>query len=235
MQSNPFLGVFLHSIGAFSSSSCYTPQKQTRLWSWEVYWVTTAFFAWFLLPIAGAFLTIPNYLQVLANCPSDVMLRSLGLGIVYGVGGLTFGLGIRYIGFSLTYAIAIGISAVFGTVVPAILGGTLVSQFQKPGGLIVLAGFIVSIVGVAVCGRAGFMKEKELEDVFYDCETGAVPPLGPDYRVPTVLDRRLTLESDIYFEAGDHVDLVHVSATSFLKLMRGAETLDCSIAAPQGE
>lgn len=79
------------------------------------------------------------------------------------------------------------------------------------------------------------MKESELDEVFFDCETGAVPPLGPDYRVPTVLDRRLTEQDDIYFEAGDHVDLVHVSATSFLKLMRGAETLDCSIAAVQGD
>lgn len=76
------------------------------------------------------------------------------------------------------------------------------------------------------------MTERELEDVFYDCKRGAVPPLGPEYRVPTVLDPRLTREADIYFEAGDHVDLVHVSTTSFMKLMRGAETLDCSIAAP---
>jgi Ala-tRNA(Pro) deacylase len=76
------------------------------------------------------------------------------------------------------------------------------------------------------------MTEKELEDVFYDCERGAVPPLGPEYRIPTVLDPRLTRQDDIYFESGDHVGLVHVSATSFMKLMRGAESLDCSIAAP---
>ena len=79
------------------------------------------------------------------------------------------------------------------------------------------------------------MTEQELEETFFDCETGAVPPLGPDYRIPTVLDGRLTQEPDVYFEAGDHVDLVHVSATSFRKLMRGTETLDCSIAAPQGK
>ena len=79
------------------------------------------------------------------------------------------------------------------------------------------------------------MTERELGDTFFDCETGAVPPLGPDYRIPTVLDSRLTRETDVYFEAGDHIDLVHVSATSFRKLMRGAETLDCSVAAPQGE
>jgi Ala-tRNA(Pro) deacylase len=75
------------------------------------------------------------------------------------------------------------------------------------------------------------MTEQELDDVFYDCDRGAVPPLGPEYRVPTVLDHRLTEQADVYFEAGDHVELVHVSATSFQKLMRGAETLDCSIAA----
>ena len=118
MQPNPFWGVALHSIGAFSSSSCYTPQKQTKLWSWEVYWITTASFAWLILPIVGAFLTIPDYLDVLAACPKEAMLRSLGLGIIYGVGGLTFGLGIRYIGFSLNYAIAIGISAGLGTLAP---------------------------------------------------------------------------------------------------------------------
>ena len=72
------------------------------------------------------------------------------------------------------------------------------------------------------------MKEDELSEVFFDCEQGAVPPLGPDYRIPTVVDRALTEQDDIYFEAGDHVDLVHVSATSFRTLMRGAEYLSFS-------
>ena len=79
------------------------------------------------------------------------------------------------------------------------------------------------------------MTEQELAETFFDCETGAVPPLGPDYRIPTVLDSRLTQQPDVYFEAGDHIDLVHVSATSFRSLMRGTEALDCSIAAPQSK
>lgn len=72
------------------------------------------------------------------------------------------------------------------------------------------------------------MREEELSEVFFDCEQGAVPPLGPDYRIPTVVDKALTEQEDIYFEAGDHVDLVHVSATSFRTLMRGAEYLSFS-------
>lgn len=72
------------------------------------------------------------------------------------------------------------------------------------------------------------MDEDGLAETFYDCETGAVPPLGPDYRVPTVLDAALMAMDDIYFEAGDHRKLVHVSATAFRKLLRGVETLDFS-------
>ena len=165
-QPNPLLGVALHSIGALSSSSCYTPQKQTSLWSWEVYWITTASFAWLILPIVGAFLTIPNYLDVLAACPKEVMLRSLGLGVIYGVGGLTFGLGIRYIGFSLNYAIAIGISAGLGTLAPLIwhpndgFVWTIKEKFSDFPGQIVLAGILISLGGIALCGLAGVLRER---------------------------------------------------------------------------
>lgn len=166
MQPNPFLGVALHSIGALSSSSCYTPQKKTKLWSWEIYWIMTATFAWLILPIAGAFLTIPNYLDVLAASPKDVMLRTFGLGIVYGVGGLSFGLGIRYIGFSLNYAIAIGISAGLGTLFPLIWHPNdgfvweIFDKFSTLPGQIVLTGILVSLCGIALCGWAGLLRER---------------------------------------------------------------------------
>lgn len=71
-----------------------------------------------------------------------------------------------------------------------------------------------------------FIPEDQLDQLFYDCEKGAIPPLGPDYRVPTVVDLRLRDLSDVYFEAGDHEDLVHVDQTSFRTLMRGAEYLN---------
>ncbi len=166
MHPNPFLGVALHGIGALSSSSCYTPQKQTKFWAWEVYWFATASCAWLILPILGAWLTIPNYLEVVTQCPPAVMIRTFTLGLLYGVGGLTFGLGIRYIGFSLNYAIAIGISAGLGTLMPLIwhpnkgFVWTITEKFQDLPGMTVLAGIIISIVGIGLCGWAGALREK---------------------------------------------------------------------------
>ncbi|HPA48073.1 MAG TPA: L-rhamnose/proton symporter RhaT [bacterium] len=166
MQANPFLGAALHSVGAFFASSCYTPQKKTKQWSWEIYWITQATCAWLILPILGAFLTIPNYMEVLATCPKDAMLRSFLLGVLYGFGGLTFGLGIRYIGFSLNYAIAIGISAGLGTIIPLIWNPNtgfqwiLVEKFSGTPGMVVLAGIVLSLVGILFCGWAGTLREK---------------------------------------------------------------------------
>jgi L-rhamnose-H+ transport protein len=167
MQPNPFLGVLFHSIGAFSSASCYTPQKQTKLWAWEVYWLMTATSAWLVLPIMIALLTIPNCVEVLRSCESVYLWRSFALGVIYGFGGLMFGLGIRYIGFSLNYAIAIGFSAALGTIAPLMwhpnkgFNRNFVSEhFSDPPGLIVLAGIVAAVAGIAVCGYAGWLRER---------------------------------------------------------------------------
>jgi len=166
MQANPFLGAALHSVGAFSAASCYTPQKKTPLWSWEIYWIAQASFAWLILPILGAFLTIPHYLEALQSCPKDAMLHSYLLGMLYGVGGLTFGLGIRYIGFSLNYAIAIGISAGLGTILPLIWNPNtgfdwqITDKFSDVPGMIILGGVILSLIGIFFCGWAGALREK---------------------------------------------------------------------------
>ncbi len=166
MQANPFLGVTLLSVGAFSAASCYTPQKKTKQWAWEIYWVTQATCGWIILPIVGAILTIPDYFEVLKACPTDAMLRSFILGIIYGIGGLSFGLGIRYIGFSLNYAIAIGLSAGFGTLMPLIWNPNsgfvwkIVDKFSNVPGLVVLAGIILSLIGIVFCGWAGALRER---------------------------------------------------------------------------
>lgn len=162
MESTIFVGIAIHALGGIAAASCYISQKGAPKWSWQTYWIIVCLTAWFLMPLIVSAFAVPELMMVLRETPNDIAMKVFLLGAAYGFGGMAFGVAIRYIGFSLTYAIAIGISAVFGTVVPAIISGSLISQFQKPGGSVVLAGFLMSIAGVAVCGRAGFMKEGEL-------------------------------------------------------------------------
>jgi Ala-tRNA(Pro) deacylase len=64
--------------------------------------------------------------------------------------------------------------------------------------------------------------ERELATLFHDCEPGAVPPLGSPYRIPTVYDDALASVSEIWFEAGDHEDVVHMECVEFLRLLEGS-------------
>ncbi len=160
---DPMLGTSLHALGALSSSACYTPQKKVKRWSWQTYWLTQAAFCWLLLPIAGAVLTIPHLRQVLAEAPRSAMVSSFLLGMAYGIGGTAFGISIRYIGFSLTYAIAVGLSSVLGTLIPPLVHGTLLQVFQKTGSGWILSGIVIGTAGIGLCGLAGRFKEKDVQ------------------------------------------------------------------------
>ena len=159
---NPFLGIGLHAVGATFAATCYTPEKRVRGWSWQTYWLTQASFCWFLLPLLGAWLTIPDLFAVLREAPKSAMLLSFGLGAAYGIGGTAFGISIRYIGFSLTYAIAVGLSSVLGTLIPPIVKGTLMATLSKTGADWIIAGIIFGTIGIAAAGWAGRLKERDL-------------------------------------------------------------------------
>jgi L-rhamnose-H+ transport protein len=102
------------------NSYCYSPQKHVKRWSWETYWIAQASWCWLLWPIIGAWLTFPELSQVFAQAPKDRMLMSFLMGVAYGIGGMAFNVSIRYIGFSLTYSIAVGLSSILGTLVPRV-------------------------------------------------------------------------------------------------------------------
>jgi L-rhamnose-H+ transport protein len=159
---HPLLGVGLHGVGAFFAATCYTPQKQVCRWSWQTYWLSQAAFCWFLLPLVGALLTIPQLGDVLREAPREAMRNSFLLGAAYGIGGTAFGISIRYIGFSLTYAIAVGLSSVLGTLIPPLVKGTLAATLSKPGAGWIIAGITVGAVGIANAGWAGRLKESDL-------------------------------------------------------------------------
>ena len=161
---NPIIGTGLHAIGGMSAASCYMPFEKVKNWSWGAFWIVQALFAWLIMPLVIGYFTVPNLFTVLTEAPSSAFWAAFVLGAAYGFGGLSFGYAIRNIGYSLTYTISIGISAVLGTVVPLLISGKVVEQFTKNGGGIVLTGMIISVIGVSLCGKAGFMKEKNFAE-----------------------------------------------------------------------
>ncbi|HSH19569.1 MAG TPA: L-rhamnose/proton symporter RhaT, partial [Draconibacterium sp.] len=161
---NPIIGTGLHAIGGMSAASCYMPFEKVKNWSWGAFWIVQALFAWLIMPLVIGYFTVPNLFTVLTDAPSSAFWAAFVLGAAYGFGGLSFGYAIRNIGYSLTYTISIGISAVLGTVVPLIISGKVVEQFTKTGGGIVLTGMVISVIGVSLCGKAGFMKEKKFAE-----------------------------------------------------------------------
>jgi L-rhamnose-H+ transport protein len=162
IPANPLLGTLFHAIGAMSAAVCYTPQKATRGWSWQTYWLAQASVCWLLLPVLVAWLTIPELAAVLQEAPREAMGRTFLLGALYGIGGTAFGLAIRWIGFSLTYAIAIGISCVLGTLLPPLVAGQLTDVFGRTGGSWVMGGIAIGAAGILLTGWAGRSKETDL-------------------------------------------------------------------------
>lgn len=171
IPSNPILGTGLHAVGGISASTCYLPNTQIRKWSWGTFWLVQALFAWVIMPVIIGLLTIPGFFSILHDAPSKPFWMAFLLGAAYGFGGMSFGKAINHIGYSLTYTLAIGISAVLGTIFPMLILGEIGSYFSKPGGGIVLTGMILSLMGVILCGWSGFKKEKDLNSMA-DHKTG---------------------------------------------------------------
>ena len=158
------IGIIFHSIGGFSSASFYVPSYLVKKWSWQTYWITMGLVAWLVMPWIGAFFTTPDIMGILRNSPANSLLLTYIFGILWGFGGLGAGLGLRYIGLSLGQSISLGLSAIVGTLVPAIIdkkAGLLVTTL--PGGIIVL-GLLISVAGIVLCGYAGMIKDRILTE-----------------------------------------------------------------------
>jgi L-rhamnose-H+ transport protein len=156
------IGVLFHAVGASCAALCYTPQKKVSGWSWQTYWLAQAVVCWLLLPLLGAWIMIPHLQAVLDAAPAGVMWKVFGLGAAYGIGGTAFGIAIRYMGYSLTYAISVGISCVLGTLLPPLVHGELLQVFQRPGAWLIGTGVGMGAMGIALCGAAGRAKEVAL-------------------------------------------------------------------------
>ena len=164
------LGVIFHFIGGFASGSFYMPYKKVKGWHWESYWIIGGLFSWLIVPPLAAYLTVPGFADIISATSFDIIKFTLLFGVLWGIGGLTYGLGVRYLGVSLGSSIILGLCMVFGSLIPSIYydlvpkegKDTFTMLVSSNWGLTVLAGLVVCIIAIVVCGKAGMMKEKEL-------------------------------------------------------------------------
>ena len=163
MEGTPF-GVLMYLSGGLLGASFYLPFKKVKGWAWESYWLIYCITALVLVPWVLAVIFSPNVFSVLRSAESDRLLKCYLFGAMWGVGGLTWGLGIRYLGLGLGLAIACGSCAAFGTLVPPIADGNFGELLQTSSGIATLIGVAISLAGIIVIGGAGMSKERELTE-----------------------------------------------------------------------
>lgn len=162
---NPLLGVLFHWLGGLASASFYVPYKRIRRWSWEIFWLTGGVFSWIIAPWLFAGLRTENLMGVLSSAPGNVLFWVYFWGAMWGLGGLTFGLTMRYLGLSLGMAVALGLTMVIGTMGPPIFRGTLGELAATTGGQVTFIGIALALIGIVIVARAGQSKEADLGGV----------------------------------------------------------------------
>jgi L-rhamnose-H+ transport protein len=191
---NAILGVIFHFLGGFASGSFYIPYKKVKGWAWESYWIVGGLFSWLIVPPLAAWLTIPNFSEIISQAGGAVIGYTFLFGILWGIGGLTYGLGVRYLGVSLGSSIILGLCMVFGSLIPSIYydifpaegKDTFSMLTNTQWGLTVLLGLAVCVAGIIICGKAGTLKEKELMK-------GGVDPHG----IPSKTDKGIELHTEV--------------------------------------
>ena len=160
---NTLLGLFIIAIGSMGQSSSYVPIKKVKSWAWESFWLVQGIFAWLLFPYLGALLAVPeghSLMEVLSS-GNGAAFHALFYGMLWGIGGLTFGLSMRYLGVALGQSIALGTCSAFGTIIPALMNGT---DLLSGKGLLLLIGVSIAIAGIAVIGYAGSLRSQNMTD-----------------------------------------------------------------------
>ena len=165
MGSNPLLGVLFHWLGGLASGSFYVPFRRVKNWAWETYWLVGGFFSWIIAPWILACVMTNDLSGVLHEAPRSSVFWAYTFGVLWGIGGLTFGLTMRYLGMSLGMAVALGYTAAFGTLIPPIFRGQFTAEvLGTHSGRTILFGVLVCLFGIALAGAAGISKEHEMSE-----------------------------------------------------------------------
>lgn len=160
---NTITGLLIIAIGSIGQSSSYVPIKKVKTWAWESFWLVQGLFAWLLFPYLGALLAVPDgyTLSEVLMAGDGAALKALFYGALWGIGGLTFGLSMRFLGVALGQSIALGTCSAFGTIIPALLAGT---DLFSGSGLALLAGVSIALAGISIIGYAGSLRSKNMTE-----------------------------------------------------------------------
>jgi L-rhamnose-H+ transport protein len=168
------LGIIFHSLGGMASGSWYMPYNWVNKWRWEIYWITGGIFSWLIMPYLAVVFTIPDWQGILQSAEGSVIRNTYIMGLLWGIGGLTYGLAIRYLGMSLGNSVLLGLTSVVGSLglpilrnIPGVAdllpaGLSFSDLFGSTGGRIVLLGIVILVVGIILSGRAGIIKDRDL-------------------------------------------------------------------------
>ena len=155
-------GILLIALGAFSSGSFAVPFGKIKGWKWESYWMVFSLGAYILFPLIACLVFSPYFIRIIQSTPSETVLTVFLLGAVYGIGNLSFGLALRYLGLSLGYALSLGLMLAIGTLIPPMIDGRLQVMMQNPGGTLLILGVMVACFGIALSAWAGILKDKHV-------------------------------------------------------------------------
>jgi L-rhamnose-H+ transport protein len=161
---DPISGILLIALGSIGAASFYVPFKKVKLWAWESYWISQGVFAWIIIPWVFAFIFIPKgqLMPIIHDAPASAKWMAIFFGALWGFGGLTFGLSIRYLGVALGQSIALGLCAAFGTLIPPIVAGD--NLFSTTAGILTVVGVSITVAGICVIGYAGALKSREMSE-----------------------------------------------------------------------
>ena len=155
------IGLLIIAIGSFGQSSSYVPIKKIKNWCWESFWLVQGIFAWFVFPLIGMAIALPNGAVLGSLLYSGGAAMSVVYGILWGIGGLTFGLSMRYLGVALGQSVSLGTCSAFGTLFPALFAGT---DLLSGSGLILLIGVMLTLAGIAIIGYAGTLRSRNMPE-----------------------------------------------------------------------
>lgn len=164
MITSVLLGISLIAAGAFAAGSFAVPFGKIRDWKWETCWLIYSFGAYILFPLLSCLIFSPSFLSIYRSVPGRTLILVFILGAVYGIGNLSFGLSLRYLGLSLGYALSLGLMLAIGTLIPPMMDGRLVIMIQQAGGNLLLLGVIAACIGIALSGWAGFVKDRTFSE-----------------------------------------------------------------------